>query len=149
MLPDSTAGLRTGPPTTELVLERLPGGELAWLRPEPEGCAQTDLGRRVAEHLDIEACCRVGFHVASHRGSPLVCGAIRSGRSVIVVQVYPGGDRGLERRLHNRHHPRICPSCRRQHPLQPRRIRIRRGVGRAHGPPAHSPRLTARRGGPL
>jgi hypothetical protein len=31
--------------------------------------------------------------------------------------------------------------------LQPRRIRIRRGVGRAHGPPGQAPRLTARRGG--
>jgi hypothetical protein len=70
-----------------------------------------DIGRRVAEHLDVEACRQAGFHVASHRGSPLVCAAIRSGRSVIVVQLYPGGDRGLERRLHNRHHPRICPSA--------------------------------------
>jgi hypothetical protein len=105
-----------------------------------------DIARRVAEHLDVEACRQAGFHVASHRGSPLVCAAIRSGRSVIVVQLYPGGDRGLERRLHNRHHPRICPVCR-QRPLRPRRIRLRRGVGRAHGPPVDSPRPTARRGG--
>ena len=58
-----------------------------------------DIARRVAEHLNVEAC-RAGFHVAGHRGSPLVCAAVRAGRSVQVAQVYPGGDRGLERRLH-------------------------------------------------
>src|SRR5947209_13668870 len=66
-----------------------------------------DIARRVAEHLDVEACRRAGFHVASHRGSPLVCAAVRAGRSVTVAQVYPGGDRGLERRLHHRHHRRF------------------------------------------
>jgi hypothetical protein len=49
-----------------------------------------DIARRVAEHLDVEACRRAGFHVASHRGSPLICAAIRAGRSVTVAQVYPG-----------------------------------------------------------
>ena len=35
MLPQSTAGCLAGPsPADELVLERLPNGELAWLRPE-------------------------------------------------------------------------------------------------------------------
>src|ERR671932_2144067 len=58
-----------------------------------------DIARRVAEHLDVEACRQAGFHVASHRGSPLVCAAVRAGRSVTVAQIYPGGDRGLERRV--------------------------------------------------
>ena len=71
-----------------------------------------DIARRVAEHLDVEGCRQAGFHVASHRGSPLVCAAIRSGRSVIVVQLYPGGDRGLERRLHHPHHPEPVSSAR-------------------------------------
>ena len=81
-----------------------------------------DIARRVAEHLDVEACTRAGFHVASHRGSPLVCAAIRAGRTVEVAQVYPGGDRGLERRLHNRHHPRVCSLCRSQRPPRPRQL---------------------------
>jgi hypothetical protein len=35
-------------PSNDLVLERLPGGEFAWLRPEPERYyVLTDLGRRV------------------------------------------------------------------------------------------------------
>jgi hypothetical protein len=43
---------------------------------------------------------------------------------VWVAQVYPGGDRGLERRLHNRHHPRICAECRSQRPPRPRQLRL-------------------------
>ena len=73
-----------------------------------------DIARRVAEHQDVQACRAAGFHVAAHRGSPLVCAAIRAGRSVLVAQVYPGGDRGLERRLHHRHHRRVCILCRAQ-----------------------------------
>jgi len=84
----------------------------------------TDIARRVAEHLNVEACRSAGFHVAKHRGSPLVCAAIRSGRTVLVAQVYPGGDRGLERRLHNRHHPRTCSLCRSQRPPRPRQLRL-------------------------
>jgi len=82
-----------------------------------------DIARRVAEHLDVGDCRRAGFHLARHRGSPLICAAIRAGRSVQVVQVYPDGDRGLERRLHNRRHPRICPICRNQRPRSPRQRR--------------------------
>ena len=47
MLQESIASLRAGTPTTDLVLERLPSGELAWLRPEFECYVLTDLGRRV------------------------------------------------------------------------------------------------------
>ena len=96
MLQESIADPRADPSTADLVLERLPNGEFAWLRPESGHSAPSE----------------PPVHSPSRR------------------------DR-----------PRICPVCRRQRPLQPRRIRIRRGVGRAHGPPAHSPRLTARRGG--
>jgi hypothetical protein len=46
MLPQSIAGLNAGR-ATELVLERLPSGELAWLRLEPECYVLTDLSRRV------------------------------------------------------------------------------------------------------
>jgi len=83
-----------------------------------------DIARRVAEHLDVQRCIDAGFHVASHRGSPLICAAVRAGRSVQVAQVYPGGDRGLERRLHHRHHPRICVLCKAQRPPRPRQIRL-------------------------
>ena len=83
-----------------------------------------DIARRVAEHLDVEACARAGFHVVSHRGSPLICAAIRAGRSVVVAQVYPGGDRGLERSLHHRHHPRVCVLCKAQRPSRPRQLRL-------------------------
>ena len=34
MLQEPIADLRVGPSTADLVLERLPNGELAWLRPE-------------------------------------------------------------------------------------------------------------------
>ena len=100
-----------------------------------------DIARRVAEHLDVQRCIDAGFHVASHRGSPLVCAAIRAGRSVTVAQIYPGGDRGLERRLHHRHHPRICVLCKARRPPRPRQYRLpftrrqpaspRRGAGAA------------------
>jgi hypothetical protein len=90
------------------------------------GCVgwAVDIARRVAEHLDVEACRRAGFHVASHRGSPLVCAAVRAGRSVTVAQIYPGGDRGLERRLHDRHHPRVCIECRSQRGQRGRQLRL-------------------------
>jgi hypothetical protein len=105
-----------------------------------------DIARRVAEHLDVEACARAGFHVAGHRGSPLVCAAVRAGRSVLVAQVYPGGDRGLERRLHNRHHPRICALCRSQRPPRPRQLRppvIRKGGRRCGASPSWLWRVAA------
>jgi hypothetical protein len=98
-----------------------------------------DISRRVAEHLDVEACRRAGLHVATHRGSPLICAAIRAGRSVQVAQVYPGGNRGLERGLHNRHHPRICALCRSQRPPTPRQLRlpmIRKGGRQCAASPA-------------
>jgi hypothetical protein len=53
----STAGHPAGTSAADLVLERLPSGELAWLRPEqPDDDprhALTDLGRRALamEHL--------------------------------------------------------------------------------------------------
>jgi len=47
------------------------------------------------------------------RGSGLVAAAIAAGSFVSVVLKLPG-DRGLERRLHNRHGTRVCPVCRGQ-----------------------------------
>jgi hypothetical protein len=32
------------------------------------------------------------------------------------------GDRGLERRMHNRHGTRVCPRCRSQRLLRPRQL---------------------------
>ena len=98
-----------------------------------------DIARRVAEHLDVQRCADAGFHVASHRSSPLVCASVRAGRTVQVGQIYPGGDRGLERRLHNRLHPRVCVECRGQRPPRPRQLPLfrrqpappRRGAGAA------------------
>jgi hypothetical protein len=37
MLQESSASPLAGPPTTDLVLEPLPNGELAWLGPNPNG----------------------------------------------------------------------------------------------------------------
>ncbi len=103
----------------------------------------TDIARRVAEHLDVEACTRAGFHVSRHRGSPLVCAAVRAGRGVAVAQVYPGGDRGLERRLHNQHHPRVCPECKpRRRRAAGRQLRLF-STGAAHAA-APTPRRLAR-----
>ena len=97
-----------------------------------------DIARRVAEHLDVEACRRAGYHLNAdacrraggcqhrthHHGSPLICAAVRAGRSVVVAQVYPGGDRGLERRLHHRHHPRICVLGKAHRPPRPQQTRL-------------------------
>jgi hypothetical protein len=97
-----------------------------------------NIARRIEQHLDVEACRRAGAHLASHRGSPLVCAAVRAGRSAQVVRVYPGGDRGLEWRLHNRHHPRICPVCSAQRTAdagqQLRLIRVESGAAHAAAP---------------
>ena len=47
MLTDSTPGPLAGPTDPAgLVLERLPSGEFAWLRPETPGYVLTDAGRR-------------------------------------------------------------------------------------------------------
>jgi hypothetical protein len=66
-----------------------------------------DVDRRVWEHL-------------TGKGSPLVAAAVAAGLEILVVLDVPG-DRGLERRLHNRHgHSRKsghgkrrgwCPLC--------------------------------------
>jgi hypothetical protein len=34
------------------------------------------------------------------------------------------GDRGLERRFHNRHGTRVCPRCRSQRPPRPRQRQL-------------------------
>jgi hypothetical protein len=113
-----------------------------------------DLARRVAEHLDVEACRQAGSHLNAdacrraggcqhrthHPGSPLVCAALRSGRSVWVAQIYPGGDRGLERRLHDRHHPRVCVECRSQRGQRGRQLRL---FNRARHPAAPALRRVA------
>jgi hypothetical protein len=63
-----------------------------------------NIAERLAVHLDIHRWQRHGFHdEAWHRGSPLVCAAIRAGISVRLVQVWPDQDRTFERRLHHRH----------------------------------------------
>jgi hypothetical protein len=54
--------------------------------------------RRVAEHL-------------AGQGSPLVAAVVAAGIGVELARWQPG-DRGLERRLHNRHGTRVCPRCR-------------------------------------
>jgi hypothetical protein len=79
----------------------------------------SDPWRRIAEHL-------------SGQGSPLVAAAVAAGRSIDLVLAV-GGNRGLERRFHNRHGTRVCPRCRAQHPRKPHQFRlpmIRKG-GRA------------------
>ena len=48
----SSAGQTAGQQPADLVLERIPSGDLAWLRPEPASdedprCVVTDAGRRV------------------------------------------------------------------------------------------------------
>ena len=46
MLQEPLADPRVGPSTADLVLERLPNGEFAWLRPEPEYRVRSDPGGR-------------------------------------------------------------------------------------------------------
>jgi hypothetical protein len=69
-----------------------------------------DVRRRVAEHL-------------AGAGSPLIRAAVAAGRTVDLVLSVPG-DRGLERRWHNRHGTRVCPRCRSQRPPRPRQLRL-------------------------
>ena len=66
--------------------------------------------RRVAEHLNGQ-------------GSPLVAAAVAAGRAVDLVLAV-AGDRGLERRWHNRHGTRVCPRCRAQRPAKPGQLRL-------------------------
>ena len=86
-----------------------------------------DPARRVAEHL-------------AGQGSPLIRAAVAAGRAVDLVLSVPG-DRGLERRWHNRHGTRVCPRCRSQRSPRPRQLRLpirsnREGRGRR---PSSSP----------
>ena len=80
-----------------------------------------DVQRRVAEHL-------------SGHGSPLVRAVVAAGIAVDLVLDVPG-DRGLERRMHNRHGPRLCPCCRAQRLPRPCQLRlpIRRPAPRRRG----------------
>src|SRR5438270_7808545 len=70
----------------------------------------TDPARRFAEHL-------------AGQGSPLVRAVVAAGIAVRLVLTVPG-DRGLERRWHNRHGTRVCPRCRSQRPPRPRQLRL-------------------------
>ena len=64
-----------------------------------------DVRRRMREHL-------------RGQGSPLVRAVAAAGIDIhLVLQVL--GDRGLERKMHNRHGTRICPLCRSQRPPRP------------------------------
>ena len=94
-----------------------------------------DPTRRVGEHLDVEACRRAGRHLPGHRGSPLVCAALRAGRAVVPVLSVPG-ERGLERRWHHRHGTRVCPACKHGPRPRPRQLRlpIRKGGPRRASP---------------
>jgi hypothetical protein len=57
MLQEPIADLRVGPSTAHLVLERLPNGEFAWLRPEPEYRVPSDPGgRALAIDARFERC---------------------------------------------------------------------------------------------
>ena len=69
-----------------------------------------DVQRRFAEHL-------------AGQGSPLVRAVVAAGIRVDLVLSVPG-DRGLERRWHNRHGTRVCPRCHSQRPPRPRQYRL-------------------------
>jgi hypothetical protein len=57
MLQEPLADLRVGPSAADLVLERLPNGEFAWLRPEPEYRVPSDPGgRALAIDARFERC---------------------------------------------------------------------------------------------
>jgi len=66
----------------------------------------SDPARRIAEHL-------------AGTGSPLIRAAVAAGRTVALV-LSVAGDRGLERRWHNRHGTRVCPCCTSQRAPRPR-----------------------------
>lgn len=87
--------------------------------------------------LDGDVHRRFVEHLYGH-GSPLVRAVVAAGIDVQVVLDVPG-DRGLERRMHNRHRSRLCPICRNERPLRPRQLRLfpRRG----HTRPGASRRL--------
>jgi hypothetical protein len=85
-----------------------------------------NIAERLSVHLDVHRCQRHGAHdEAWHKGSPLVCAAIRAGSSVRLVQVWPDQDRTFERRLHHRHGSRLCPEARCQSVQQARRAQLR------------------------
>ena len=56
-------------------------------------------------------------------GSPLVAAAVAAGRAIDLV-LSVRGDRGLERKWHNRHGTRNCPRCKSQRPARPRQLRL-------------------------
>jgi hypothetical protein len=74
----------------------------------------------IAEDGDAQR--RLAEHLAGH-GSPLVRAVVAAGIRVDLVLSVPG-DRGLERRWHNRHGTRVCPCCRSRRPPRPRQIRL-------------------------
>jgi hypothetical protein len=55
---------------------------------------------------------RLAYH-ASGRGSKFLAAVFSSGRTVVVARKWKHGDRGLERRLKERHGgaPPLCPLC--------------------------------------
>jgi hypothetical protein len=85
-----------------------------------------NIAARLAVHMDIHRCQRHGFHdEAWHKGSPLVCAAVRAGISVRLAQVWPDQDRTFERKLHNRHGSRLCPQASCQMVQRERRCQLR------------------------
>jgi hypothetical protein len=88
-----------------------------------------DIAARLQTHLDVHRCRRDGHHdQAWHRGSPLVCAAVRAGIWVELVRLWPDQDRAFERRLHHRHGSRLCPEARCQAIQRARRCQRRLGL---------------------
>ena len=86
-----------------------------------------DIARRFAQHLQVASCQRHGRHdEAWHKGSPLVCAAVRAGIAVRLVRVWPDQDRSFERKLHHRHGSRLCPEpgCQAAQQARQRQIRL-------------------------
>jgi hypothetical protein len=59
------------------------------------------------------------------RGSPLLAAATAAGIGWVVVQIWPGGDRRFERKLHNRHGSRLCPEPECRAEQRRRRLQLR------------------------
>jgi hypothetical protein len=88
-----------------------------------------DIAARLRVHLDVRLCERHGYHdQAWHKGSPLVCAAVRAGIGVELVRLWPDQDRAFERRLHHRHGSRLCPEARCQAIQRARRCQLRLGL---------------------
>jgi hypothetical protein len=135
----STAGHAHAPlrPTDRPPAPAIPGCYLVCFSAPFHGANGRHIGARHYVGYSDNIAQRLLTHRAG-QGSPLLAAALEAGLDWRLVRVWPGADRTVERRLHNRHDSRLCPqaACRAIQQARRAQLRLPLVAGASHTRPA-------------